>query len=101
MYEVQLSLDARADLKAIARYTLESWGKAQTDSYMLELKKTVHSLGDVPLMRGISCGDLQNGLRSIPHKDHYHIFYRVRGNTVEIIRILHQSMNLPRFFHEG
>lgn len=100
-YDVQLSQDAESDFDNIADYTLENWGAVQLLSYMAELKKTVYSLETKPEKKGISRADLKEGLRSIPHQNHYHIFYRVRGETVEIIRILHQSMNWQRFFHEG
>lgn len=100
-YDVQLSRNAEADLDSIADYTLEHWGVQQLQTYMADLKRTVDSLETKPEQKGISRTDLREGLRAISHQNHYHIFYRVRGGTVEILRILHQRRDLPRFFHEG
>ena len=95
-YTIKRTLEARADLQSIARYTHDTWGKEQLQTYMAELDATIQALMETPETRGQDRKYIKEGLRSLSHKNHYHIFYRVRGGTVEILRILHQRSNWQR-----
>lgn len=95
-YTIQRTLEARADLQGIARYTHEMWGKKQLQVYMAELDTTIQELMKKPITHGQDRKNIKEGLRALSHKKHYHIFYRVKGDTVEVLRILHQRSNWQR-----
>jgi len=95
-YRIARTKRARSDLVAIARYTLATWGPDQTRDYLAELDKTIAKLGQLPLSVGLDRAKLKPGLRSVLHGKEYIIFYRVRGDYVEIIRILRQRQDWMR-----
>jgi plasmid stabilization system protein ParE len=42
--------------------------------------------------------ELAAGLRSYFVRPRYHIFYRVKGEQLEIVHVLHHARDLSRFF---
>lgn len=46
---------------------------------------------------GTSREDLLPGVRSVP-KDNYVVYFRVKGKTVEILRIVHGARNANTIF---
>ena len=97
---IQRTYEARKDLESIAQYTLDVWGAAQLRTYMAGLDETIHTLAGQPETQGQDRSQYKPGLRSIPHKDHYFIFYRVKGRNVELLRVLHQHRNWQRIMLE-
>lgn len=89
-YQIIRSFRAREDLKYIAIYTKKEWGLAQMERYMRELQQTIHTLAESPETKGIDLDSYGPTLRRISHRNHYYIFYQVRGTTVQIVRVLHQ-----------
>jgi toxin ParE1/3/4 len=81
---------ARQDLEEIGRYTLERWGRRQMTKYLGQLDKTIQQLASDPENLGQDRSHIKPGLRSLRHKQYHFVFYRIRGDTVEIIRVLHQ-----------
>lgn len=77
-------------MRDIARYTLETWGTQRMGRYLDDLENSLASLKDSPDTRGQDRG---KGLRSLSHRDHYFIFYRIIDKTVVILRVLHQRTN--------
>ena len=92
MSSFSLSNAARADLKSIATYTQKTWGSSQRKSYIKDLDITFHFLSENPLS-GTPCDYITPGLRKHNHKSHI-IFYEVDEITVNIVRILHKSMDV-------
>jgi len=88
VHDIVLSPKAEADLVGVARYTLDRWGNDQAAGYLTELDATIRSLSQNP-ERGQRRDRLKPGLRSLTHRGHYHIFYRVVDRTVQIVRVLH------------
>jgi toxin ParE1/3/4 len=89
----QLSIPAAEDIEHILRYTLENWGPIHFERYYHLIEETLHEVGMSPgclLCR--SRDDLFLGCRSRSFGKHV-IFYREKNGSVEIIRILHQSMD--------
>jgi toxin ParE1/3/4 len=97
-YQIIRSFDARNELDAIADYTIETWGENQQRKYMMEIEATISKLNTNPEKQGKDCSDIYPGLRSISHESHYFIFYRVKEQTVEILRVLHQKRDWLKFF---
>jgi toxin ParE1/3/4 len=81
---------ADADLLRIATYTLETWGKNQTEKYLRELETYCQKLADHPLL-GHTCDEILPDLRQLTYESHV-IFYREKEYGVFVSRILHQRM---------
>jgi toxin ParE1/3/4 len=88
----RLTQFALADLRSIGRYTQMNWGREQRNRYLAKLDECFHLLAEKPL-RGVSCDDLRSGYRKYPVGRHI-VFYREAQVGIEIIRILHVSMDV-------
>lgn len=91
-----LSLEAEADLGDIFDYTSEQFGIDQAASYLSELEAQLIQLTTNPKL-GRERKEIRAGLRSIACNSHV-IFYRIRTDHIRIVRILHGSRDLPKFF---
>ena len=89
-----LTQAAKADLKEIGRYTKREWGTAQRNKYLTTLDECFHMLAVHPF-RGADCSDIREGYRKYGAGSHV-IFYRQVAAAVEVIRILHGSMDTER-----
>ncbi|MCL4780848.1 MAG: type II toxin-antitoxin system RelE/ParE family toxin [Gammaproteobacteria bacterium] len=88
-----LTRKAVADLKAIAIYTEERWGRDQRNWYIKQLDDAFRLLAGTPLA-GKDCTDLRSGYRKFPQGSHI-IFYRSGADgIIEIVRILHKNMDV-------
>jgi len=92
-YTCQRTYQARKDLENIAQYTHDVLGETQLRTYMTELDATIQMLADKPEVLGQDKSQYRLGLRSISHKNHCFVFYRVKGQSVELLRVLHQRRN--------
>jgi len=81
-------------LKSIWTYTEDRWGRAQAEHYLSDLGRTIEMLVAAPDM-GPNRDDIRKGYRSL-WREHHVIFYRLAGARVEVVRILHQSIDIPR-----
>lgn len=89
----RVSKKAHNDLISIARYTELQWGIPQRNHYLQEIDDCFNQLAIQPEM-GMACDDIRTGYRKFPHGSHL-IFYRQGvDQIVEIIRILHKSMDV-------
>lgn len=84
---------AESDLKSIIRYTVKTWGVAQTRHYIQGLRDCFQILADNPTL-GRRCDSLHIGLRRFEHGKHV-VFYLSVPAEVLIVRVLHQQM-LPK-----
>jgi toxin ParE1/3/4 len=92
----KLTDEAREDVRGITRYTLRHWGKRQMLIYRDELEAAFRGLGKDPApATSRSRDDLLPGCRIIAVGKHF-VVYRQSGDGVEILRILHQAMQLSR-----
>ena len=92
----RLTPRAVADLDAIAYYTIETWGLAQLETYLMGFNNRFQWLADNPLA-GRERNDVQPGFRSYPEARHV-IFYIINEDQVDIIGIPHKSMDVSAFF---
>jgi toxin ParE1/3/4 len=88
----RLTAKARADLKSIGRYTQDTWGREQRNKYLAQLDHCFHMLAQEP-HKGRPCDDIRKGYRKY-HVGRHLIFYRQTGKDIEIIRILHDRMDI-------
>ena len=89
-----LSPAARADVEEIWDYTVRNWGEAQAERYTRNIRDACEALGDGTLS-GRSAEDIRAGYRKAAVGSQV-MFHRVRADVVEVIRILHQSMDVGR-----
>lgn len=88
----RLSRKAHIDLLVIGRYTSRKWGKSQRNVYLKQFDDRFTQLAENPKL-GVTCDYIQKDYRKFPQDSHI-IFYKLSSkNVVEIIRILHKSMD--------
>jgi toxin ParE1/3/4 len=87
-----ISKKAVIDLEEIWLYTVDKWSVAQADRYYLLIIDEIDYI-----CKNINSGKpiykIRKGYRATKVKSHI-IFYRVINDTVEIIRILHERMDI-------
>ncbi len=92
----RLTPRAENDLRAIARYTLEQWGREQRESYLRALDGRFRWLAENPAV-GKPRPDVKEGYFSYPQGRHV-IFYLIRDGGIDIIGIPHQRMDVLNYF---
>jgi toxin ParE1/3/4 len=90
----KLTPDALNDMLDIARYTEHQWGKKQRDYYLEEIDKRFHWLSENPDL-AMPRDDIKPGYLSYPQNKHV-IFFRTRSSHIEILGILHKSMDVKK-----
>lgn len=86
---------AYRDLHNIAEYTYQIWGAAQRDIYLHMINENLQKLSDMPEI-GTKSDYLFDGCIKYPAGKHL-IFYRMISDGIEIIRILHHSMDIDSY----
>jgi toxin ParE1/3/4 len=87
-----ISKKAVSDLEEIWLYTVETWSVVQADRYYSLIIDEIeyicsHNESGRPM------NHIRKGYRASKVKSHL-IFYRVVNDTIEIIRILHEQMDI-------
>jgi len=93
-YELIITDPARDDLGAISAYTFTKWGEEQSTKYTEELYKTIVNIANDP-----DTGKSRYGVPKVikGRKSGRHVvFYRIIGQIIFIMRILHESMDHGR-----
>ncbi len=85
--QLVISPAAKDDLKDIYQYGVQQWGAEQSAQYLTALKERLWLLLSQPL-QGADRPELLANTRSITTQSHK-VFYRMNGQQIEIIRILH------------
>jgi toxin ParE1/3/4 len=91
--QVRLTPLAQSDLEDIWRYTFEHWSPEQADRYYRDLVVTIEALA-----RGEKAGRIcavREGYFRYGVASHV-VFYRETTQTLDVIRILHQRMDVER-----
>jgi len=91
------SNDSDTDLLWIWRYGANEWSPAKADEHLREIKRTCDRLLQHPKL-GKARDELSPGIRAILIDPHV-AFYRMRGLSVEIVRVLHQHEDVEVIFH--
>lgn len=89
-----LSPAAQESLQQIHSYSLSNFGKQQTLIYLRRLRDRMQYLADQPT-RGKARDDIKAGYYSHFEGSHT-IYYRIRDTHIDIIDVLHQSMDPAR-----
>ena len=94
-----LSEAADRDIEEIFDYTERIFGFDQAIQYVSEFNELFENLLTNP-DSGKTRDEIRSGLRSFPETSHV-VFYRVLSDHIRIIRVLHGSRDITRFFEEG
>ena len=90
---LKLREDASRDLDEIYDYSLAAHGSDQAERYLRGLWAAMDGLCIYPYSWPVS--DLRPGLRSLSVAMHC-IFYRIEGDAIVIVRVLHKAMDIGR-----
>ena len=90
----KISKEAQADIENIWLYTFETWSIEQADRYFNLILDEIEFLAQNP-NSGKDFNYIRKGYYRSKVKSHF-IFYRInlKENVIEIIRILHQQMDI-------
>ena len=90
----KISKEAEKDLEKIWLYTFETWSLEQADYYYDLLIDEIEYLAENP-KSGMDFSQIRKGYVRSRVKSHF-IFYRVsiKSDEIEIMRILHQQMDI-------
>lgn len=94
MPSFRLTQQAKDDLKSIARYTQEIWGREQRNKYLGILDGCFHLLADEPDL-GVACNEIRKNYRKFCVERHV-IFYRKVADSIDVVRILHCRMDVDK-----
>ncbi len=93
----KVSRKALADLIEIGRYTTRKWGVTQRNIYLKGLDNCFSQIAVNPEI-GMACDYIAKGYRKFPQGSHF-VFYKQDGKgMIEIIRVLHKSMDVVMKF---
>lgn len=102
-WRIRLGAEAELDFANILKWTTENFGARQSRVYRETLVQAISKLGNGPDVAGSRIrGEIGDGLRTLHVARHgrrgrHLLLYRVAaGQTIEIARILHDSMDLQR-----
>jgi toxin ParE1/3/4 len=109
-WRVRLTAAAEADVANIVRWTAKQFGEPQARTYAETLSGALAALMDGPTMPGARArNDIGRGLFTLHvarrgRKGRHFILFRVardqQGDIIEVLRILHEVMDLPRHVPE-
>ena len=93
MAKFDLTKKAVEDLADIWNYTYENWSEHQADKYYQLLIESFKEIADTPSI-GKNYSGIVESLRGFKVGRHIVFFQEMEGRKVEIIRILHEQMDL-------
>lgn len=96
----KISKEAQIDIENIWLYTFETWSIEQADRYFNLILDEIEFLAQNP-NSGKDFNYIRKGYYRSKVKSHF-IFYRInlKENVIEIIRILHQQMDIENRLNE-
>lgn len=107
-WRVRLSETAEQDFQTILRWTLEAFGSLQARAYQEVLIEALVELAGGPNVPGsIARDEIRPGLRSLHvtrgrRRGRHLVVYRVaQPNVIEVVRILHDAMDLAQHIPPG
>jgi len=93
----RVSNRAQADLLSIGRFTAKEWGLAQRNFYIQQLDSCFSQIARTPNI-GEPCDYIASGYRKLPQGRHVIFYKHGSDGSIEIIRVLHQSMDVKSKF---
>ena len=97
--KVILTEAAYADLYHIGK-TIKQDSPRRAGTFVAELYDKCHRLGDMPLAVPLVPNREDNGVRRRVHGK-YLIFYRIEGETLEVLHVLHGATDYEKVLFGG
>ena len=94
MAAYRLSRSAVLDLDGIYEYTSLNFGLSQAQMYLNGLHESLANLAEQPML-GRTANQVAANLRRYHYRSHV-VFYLLEEEYILVVRVLHQSMDLPR-----
>ena len=105
-WRIRLTAAAETDFRNILRWTSGHFGERQAHVYANTLTKAIKALTEGPDLAGArERNDIGEGLRGLHvdrgrRKGRHFVLYRAESQagppTIDVLRLLHDSMDLPR-----
>ncbi|TLV02160.1 type II toxin-antitoxin system RelE/ParE family toxin [Dyadobacter luticola] len=93
MPEYRLTIPAQNDLEKIWEYTADEWSIRQADKYLDGLVSIFNALADRKI-KGKRIDLIRKNYKEISFMRHHVFFQETLDGTIEIMRILHVSMDV-------
>ncbi len=93
MAKVIFKQEAIDDLNDIWEYTFEKWSENQADKYYATIKFACKEIGVNPDL-GKVYADISRNLLGLKSGKHIIFYHLISENEIEVIRILHERMDL-------
>lgn len=94
MRSVRYSRRANADLEDITDYTAHTWGAEQAKTYIRAIRAKIHEIANGDAIT--QSLDVMNPNLFKARVNRHLIIYEETAEMVSILRILHESMDIPR-----
>jgi len=94
-----ISEKANQDIEKIWLYTFENWSLEQADRYYNLILDEIEFISE-NFESGKSVDYIKKGYRASIVKSHIIFYKKSRSNVVEIIRVLHQKMDIENRINE-
>ena len=94
-----ISEKANQDIESIWLYTFENWSLEQADRYYNLILDEIEFISE-NFESGKSVDHIRKGYKSSIVKSHIIFYKKSRRNLVEIIRVLHQKMDIENRIDE-
>jgi|SRR3954469_17954711 toxin ParE1/3/4 len=91
MMNYVVSPRAQADIDEIWEYSADRWDIDQANRYISEIRSAIEIVASDP-RRGRSCDEIRRGYRRFSAGSHV-MFFRIVGDQIDVVRVLHQSMD--------
>ena len=93
--QYRISQEAIKDLKNIWVYTFNKWSKEQADRYYDLIIAEIEFIAD-NYLTGKSVEQTRKNYRVTKIKSHLIFYRKVENDIVEIVRVLHQRMDIKK-----
>jgi len=93
MVKISFRQKANEDLNNIWNYTYENWSEIQADKYYSTIKFTCQEIGKNPKL-GKEYNGISRNLLGVKTEKHIIFYTSITKNEIEIVRILHERMDL-------
>ncbi len=102
VWKVRLASQAELDFSEIIAWTRENFGGRQAQAYAETLTLAIEALHDGPDELGAKArDDIGPGIRTLHvarqgRSGRHFVVFSVAGSDIDVLRLLHDSMDLPR-----
>lgn len=93
MVKISFRKKALNDLNSIWFYTYENWSEYQANKYYFEIKSTCFKIGKNPKL-GKNYDNISINLLGVKSGKHIIFYHSVSKKEIQIIRILHERMDI-------